>query len=198
MALAAFLWFLNIAGLINLALAYTPQVKTTYLTKSAKGVSTLFWFNISLATSYSLYNTLISASAEWYGYLGQYINAGMALIFVVWIALLKWDRIKAIMYTLAYIAFNLILFVNVPLEVSQTVATIAIIIAYVDQIYHFIKTNSAEGTNPWLYFMFATGLTMIVIIMALTGVSIHVIITEVVNIILLIVCGCLSHKYKKE
>lgn len=192
------LLLLNIAVVIILTHAYVPQLRTTYKTKIAEGVSPLFWLLISLSTSYSLFNLLATGDATWYTYLGQIINATVALVLFIWITKLKYRWEVTVFVSLLYIFMNGYVYITFNLEVTQTIATIAIIIAYIDQVVHFIKSKNAEGTNPLLYFYFALGLSLLMIIMITTGASIHVIITEAVNISLLIVCGCLSKKYKQN
>lgn len=189
------LLLLNIAVVIILTHAYVPQLRTTYKTRTAEGVSPLFWLLISLSTSYSLYNLLATGEAIWFNYLGQFINATVALILFIWITKLKYRWEVTLFVSLVYILMNIYVHSIFTLEVTQTIATIAIVIAYIDQIVHFIRSKNSEGTNPLLYFYFALGLSLLMIIMIITGASIHVIITEAVNITLLIVCGCLSKKY---
>lgn len=192
------LLLLNIAVVIILTHAYVPQLRTTYKTSSAEGVSPFFWILISLSTSYSLFNLLVTGDATWYMYLGQFINATVALVLFIWITKLKYRWEVTVFVSLLYIFMNGYVYITFNLEVTQTIATIAIIIAYIDQVVHFIKSKNAEGTNPLLYFYFALGLSLLMIIMIRTGASIHVIVTEAVNISLLIVCGCLSKKYKQN
>lgn len=192
------LLLLNIAVVIILTHAYVPQLRTTYKTRSAEGVSPLFWLLISLSTSYSLFNLLATGNAEAYTYLGQFINATVALVLFIWITKLKYRWEVTVFVSLLYIFMNGYVYITFNLEVTQTIATIAIIIAYIDQVVHFIKSKNAEGTNPLLYFYFALGLSLLMIIMITTGASIHVIVTEAMNISLLIVCGCLSKKYKQN
>ena len=192
------LLLLNIAVVVILTHAYVPQLRTTYKTRTAEGVSPFFWLLISLSTSYSLFNILATGQADWFTYLGQFINATVALVLFIWITKLKYRWEVTVFVSLLYIFMNGYVYITFNLEVTQTIATIAIIIAYIDQVVHFIKSKNAEGTNPLLYFYFALGLSLLMIIMITTGASIHVIITEAVNISLLIVCGCLSKKYKQN
>lgn len=186
------LTILNIVALIILAHAYVPQLKTTFRTKATEGVSPFFWLLISLSTSYSLFNLLATGNAEWYSYLGQFLNAGVAFILFIWLTKLKHSGIITVCMTLLYILLNYNIYNMFVLEVTQTIATIAIILAYIDQIVHFIRTKRADGTNPFLYYYFALGLSVLVSIMFMTDVSFHVILTELVNIVLLLVCGIMS------
>lgn len=179
-------------------LAYTPQLVTTYKTKKATGVSRFFWFLVSLSTLYSLLNVLKTGNAEWYTYFGQFINAGIAFLLVIWINKIKSDLANSLTITALYSTIALCLYYLVNLEVSQTIATIAILLAYVDQIGHFIRSKDSTGTSPLLFVIFAIGLILLITIMLLTGVSLHIIGTELTNIILLIICAFLSKKYLKK
>ncbi|QSN68531.1 hypothetical protein JTZ62_05070 [Mammaliicoccus sciuri] len=192
------LLLLNIAVVIILTHAYVPQLRTTYKTRTAEGVSPLFWLLISLSTSYSLFNILATGQADWFTYLGQFINATVAFILFVWITKLKYRWEVTLFVTLLYVFMNLYVHNVVTLELSQSIATIAIIAAYFDQILHFIKNKNAVGTNPLLYLYFALGLILLTIIMFMTSVTIYVIVTELVNITLLLICGALSKKYQQN
>lgn len=188
---------LNIFVVVIFSIAYIPQLKTTYKTESVEGVSTMFWYCVSVSTAISLYNLLLTGSGEWYVYLGQIINAGVAFILFVWINNKKLTSELTLLVAIGHVLLMYIVLAMLPLPLVQLLATIAIIVAYVDQIKHFIKTKNAEGTNPLLYFFFALGLVLLLIIMILTNASFHIMITESANIILLLVCGVLSIKYRK-
>jgi len=192
------LLLLNIAVVVILTHAYVPQLRTTYKTRTAEGVSPFFWLLISLSTSYSLFNILATGQSDWFTYLGQFINATVAFILFVWITKLKYRWEVTLFVTLLYVLINLYVHSVVTLELSQSIATIAIIAAYFDQILHFIKNKNSVGTNPLLYLYFALGLILLTTIMFMTSVSIYVIITELVNITLLLICGILSKKYQQN
>lgn len=189
---------LNIFVVIIFAIAYIPQLRTTSKTTSVEGVSTMFWYCVSVSTAISLYNLLLTGSGEWYVYLGQIINAGVAFILFVWINSKKLTSELTLLVVIGHVLLMYIVLAMFPLPLVQLLATIAIVVAYVDQIKHFIKTKNAEGTNPLLYFFFALGLVLLLVIMILTNASFHIMITESANIILLLVCGVLSIKYRKS
>lgn len=182
---------------IMFLIAYAPQLFTTYKTKNATGVSSLFWFLVSLSTAYSLFNILKTGDGTWFTYFGQFINAGVAYILVFWTNKIKTGYLNAIAITTIYTVIGSCLFILVNLEVSQTIATIAIVLAYIDQIIHFIKKKDSQGTNPLLYLFFSLGLCMLVVTMLLTNVTHQAVFTECANILLLLVCSLLSRKYSK-
>lgn len=187
---------LNMLVVVVFTIAYFPQLRTTFQTKEVSGVSSFFWLLISLSTFYSLLNLLATGTGEFYVYLGQFMNAWIAAILFFWITKIRFGWGKSITYFALYAISSYSLYKLVPLEWSQTLATVAVILAYIDQIGYFIKHKVSDGTNPKLYFGFALGLAMLVVIMILTSVSWHVIFTEVINIIMLLVCGVLSIKYQ--
>uniref|UniRef100_UPI00066D0A21 PQ-loop domain-containing transporter n=1 Tax=Staphylococcus capitis TaxID=29388 RepID=UPI00066D0A21 len=131
-----------------------------------------------VSTAISLYNLLLTGTGEWYVYLGQIINAGVAFILFVWINNKKLTSELTLLVAIGHVLLMYIVLAMFPLPLVQLLATIAIIIAYVDQIKHFIKTKNAEGTNPLLYFFFALGLALLLVIMILTNASFHIMITE--------------------
>lgn len=184
---------LNIVLLILLTAAFLPQSVALFKTKVADGVSPFFWPLISLPTAYSLFNLLASGNGEWYVYLGQILNAGMSFILFARVLYIRHGMsVKGVSLLIAYMAINGTVYCLTSLEVSQSIATAAIVAAYVWQIIHFARKRTADGTKPSLYFLFAAGLALLVVIMVLTNASIYVIITEVVNIILLLICGTMS------
>ena len=182
--MAALLLTLNLLVVLIFVTAYYNQLKSIFYSKNLTGISSMFWYLVSFSTLFSLLNVLRTGNAEWYIYLGQFINAGVALIIVIW---LNFKRLE-----------KLVIFSHLSLEVSQTVATVSIVLAYIDQIIHFIRKKTSEGANPLLYLFFAIGLSLLVTIFSLTGVSIHIIITEVANICLLLTCFILAKVYSKN
>lgn len=184
---------LNLVLLTLLTAAFLPQSVALFKTKVADGVSPFFWLLISLSTSYSLFNLLSSGNGEWYSYLGQIINAGMSFIILARVLYIRYGvSVKGLAFLIAYMVVNGTVYYFTSLEVSQSIATAAIVAAYVDQLIHFARKRTADGTKPSLYFLFAAGLALLVVIMVLTNASIYVVITEVVNIILLLICGTMS------
>lgn len=196
--MATLLLTLNLLVVLIFATAYYNQLKSIFYSKNLTGISFMFWYLVSFSTLFSLLNVLRTGNAEWYIYLGQFINAGVALIIVIWLNFKRIEKPIAVIFSLLYILLALVIFSHLSLEVSQTVATISIVLAYIDQIIHFIRKKTSEGANPLLYLFFAIGLSLLVTIFSLTGVSIHIIITEVANICLLLTCFVLAKVYSKK
>ena len=179
--MATLLLTLNLLVVLIFATAYYNQLKSIFYSKNLTGISSMFWYLVSFSTLFSLLNVLRTGNAEWYIYLGQFINAGVALIIVIWLNFKRLEKPIAVIFSLLYILLALVIFSHLSLEVSQTVATVSIVLAYIDQIIHFIRKKS-----------------LLVTIFSLTGVSIHIIITEVANICLLLTCFVLAKVYSKK
>lgn len=186
---------LNILSSLILIIAYVPQITELRKTKNADGVSNLFWVFISLSTSYSLFNLFVT-DAHYYVMITQFFNAAIA--FYVLQKVLKLKSSDWLPWVLFYIVINLLLYLSFPVEITQNIATIAIVLAYVDQIYHFAKSKNATGTNPIMYLLFSTALILLTISMSISGVHIFIIITEFTNSVLLLVCLILSIVYRRK
>ncbi|WBF81171.1 hypothetical protein FMLHJGGC_00118 [Staphylococcus phage BSwM-KMM1] len=81
---------------------------------------------------------------------------------------------------------------------TQTVATITIILAYVTQITTFYKTKSAEGTNRFLFLIIGLGLASLIASMVLTHTYVHIIATEFVNFVLILICYLQANYYSRR
>lgn len=186
---------LNILSSLILIIAYVPQITELRKTKNADGVSNLFWVFISLSTSYSLFNLFVT-DAHYYVMITQFFNAVIA--FYVLQKVLKLKSKDWLPYLLFYIVVNLVLYLSFPIEITQNIATIAIVLAYLDQVYHFVKNKDATGTNPIMYLLFSTALILLTISMSISGVHIFIVITEFTNSVLLLVCLILSIVYRRK
>lgn len=186
---------LNILSSFILIVAYVPQITELRKTKNADGVSNLFWVSISLSTSYSLFNLFVT-DTHYYVMITQFFNAAIA--FYVLQKVLRLKSSDWLPWVLFYIVINLLLYLSFPVEITQNIATIAIVLAYLDQIYHFVKNKDATGTNPIMYLLFSTALILLTISMSISGVNVFIIITEVTNSVLLLICLILSIIYRKK
>lgn len=194
------LTYLNIAVVIIFTIAYIPQIITTFKSKASIGVSSFFWFYVSVSTLVSLINLLETGEAAWYIYAGQFINTIIALCFSMWFNY-KENKNKGVLLYLHPALYTLLLYMLVfwnIVNITQIFASIWIVIAYIFQIHHFIKVKSSEGVNPFLFILFAIGITLLTIIMYLTNASLHIIITEIINVVLLLTCFILTIFYNKQ
>ncbi|MDY3698781.1 MAG: PQ-loop domain-containing transporter [Staphylococcus hyicus] len=192
--------YLNVAVVIIFAIAYIPQIITTFKTTVSNGVSLLFWFYVGASTLTSLFNLLETGEAPWYVYMGQFINTFIALCFALWFNYLH-NRERSILMYLLPLTYVILVYVLVfynDVYISQIFASIWIIMAYIFQIKHFVKVKSSEGVNPSLFILFAAGITLLTITMYLTNASMFIIITEIINVILLLACFALTIYYSKK
>lgn len=167
-------------------LAYIPQLKTLYLSNEVQGVSKIFWLGISLATSITT-TTLIESHSVWYVVAPQCINAFIAFIILIWVTYKKFGLYGTWVYFMIY-AFSIsVLSKWVPNDVVQHWSSLIIMFVYIEQIAHLIYNKTAQGVNYLLYVGFATGLIIMIINMSFTGAPVSAIITELTNVIMMII-----------
>lgn len=190
---------LSILSPIFYILGYIPGMKTFYKEKTVAGVGTYFWELVTLTISFSFY-TLIITNADLFNLVVVGINLFFAIVLLTWKNIIKYKGWQGILFTLIYFAFNLGIYfiIGLPISVLQTIATISIILAYIDQVIHFIIYKTAKGVNKNLYLIIGIGILLLTISMIINGVYLHVIITEIVNLILILICYALTILYSKR
>src|SRR5699024_11466299 len=65
-------------------------------------------------------------------------------------------------------------------------------LAYASQLVTLFKADSVKGVSPSLYLVIAIGLAIMALKMFVTEVTAHIIVTELVNITLLLLCAAVS------
>ncbi|HEC2241662.1 TPA: hypothetical protein R1960_001833 [Staphylococcus delphini] len=195
-----FLHMLNIFVVLIFIIGYLPQIYTTLKYKTNRGVSTSFWFYIAAATSITLRNIIETGGAEWYMYMGQIVNTSFACMFFLYFNHVhnKNNKAKYVLFVLAYLVALPFITNNVEISHSQALASLAIILAYLSQLKHFYTVKTSEGTNPLLYGLFAVGLLDLILLLLLTGASPHTVITESVNVVLLLICYIVAVYYRPK
>ena len=178
-------------------LAYFPQLKSLYKTKKIEGVSTFFWMLIALSTAITASN-LWEAHAVWYVFVPQYINSTIAVIILLWVAYKKHDGYGLWIVLMAYTFLISIFAGQVDNEVIQHWASVFITIAYIEQIIHIIVKKTSEGVNYLLYVGFATGLLIMVINIIATGAPVSAAITEVTNIVMMVIATVVTIIFNKR
>lgn len=190
---------LSLAIPIIFTFAYIPQTRELFSVKTATGVSPLFWAFIALSTTLSAFNAVTTGSGDASAYYGAIYNASMALILFDRVLTLRYGKT---FFTGSYfvVALTIIYVLHIVLDIqySQIMATVSVVAAYVAKLRHFAVKRTAEGIKPSLYFLFAFGLTLLTYVMAITDVSIYVIMTEIVNVILLLICSTVSTILKRK
>lgn len=199
MNIAALAWILFFISGVLYVIGYIPDMKSMYEDKSVKGVSLLFWELVIITVSYSFYSLVLTGGTV----LNTVVvgaNLALAIVILVWKNILRYSIVKGIVYTIIYFAINISIYfyLGLPLYVLQTIATVSIILAYIDQIVQFLKHKTAKGTNPYLYLILGLAIFFLLLNLALNQDYVHVIITELVNLILIMVCCHLSFKYIKQ
>lgn len=190
---------LSILSPIFYILGYIPGMKTFYKEKTIAGVGTYFWELVTLTISFSFY-TLIITNADLFNLIVVGVNLFFAIVLLTWKNIIKYSLLKGIVYTLLYFVVNLSIYflLGIPISVLQTIATISIILAYIDQILHFIIYKTAKGTNRNLYLIIGIGILLLTISLIINGAYLHVIVTEIVNLILILICYVLAILYSKR
>ena len=185
-----------IVGLIFI-LGYFPQLKSLYKTKKIEGVSTFFWMLIALSTAVTASN-LWEAHAVWYVFVPQYINSTIAVIILLWVVYKKYDGYGLWIALMTYVFLISIFAGQVDNEVIQHWASVFITIAYIEQIIHMVVKKTSEGVNYLLYVGFATGLSIMVVNIITTGAPVSAAITEVTNIVMMVIATVVTIFFNKR
>lgn len=177
--------------------SYYFQVKSLLLNKNIKGVSMIFWGLIALATSITFHN-LNSSNAMWYVQVPQFINAIIALVLLLWVSFKKLRLYGLWISVMAYIGLVSIFIIQVDVEFIQHGASVFILFAYIEQILHMFRVRTSQGVNPYLFIGFGTGLLIMVINIIVTGAPISAAITEMCNIVAIIIATIVTYYYEKK
>ena len=190
---------LSILSPIFYVLGYIPGLKSLYKEKTVEGIGRYFWELVTLTISYSYY-TLLITNADLFNIIVVAINLTFAIILLTYKNIIKYNLVNGLIYTLLYFVVNLGIYflIGLPISVLQTIATISIILAYIDQILHFIIYKTAKGTNRNLYLIIGIGILLLTVSLIINGAYLHVIVTEIVNLILILICYVLAILYSKR
>ena len=189
--------FLGIIVAIIFILAYFPQLKSLKNSSDISGISTFFWMLIALGTAITASN-LWEAHAVWFVFVPQYINSTIALIILLWVAFKKYDGYGLWIALMSYSFLISIFAGHVENEVIQHWASIFIMIAYIEQIIHMLIKKTSHGVNYLLFVGFATGLSIMVINIITTGAPVSAAITEVTNIIMMVIATVVTIIFNKR
>lgn len=103
---------------------------------------------------------------------------------------------------LAIVFLEFYLYHTLPLQqfgyVNQMIGTVALLTAYLPQIAYLYKVKDATGISRWLFIVLGSGLLLVTINMIITGTSTEIIITEFVNIALILVQYFLTVYYQNK
>ena len=188
---------LGIIVSVTFLLAYLPQLKSLKNSSDISGISTFFWMLIALGTAITASN-LWEAHAVWFVFVPQYINSTIALIILLWVAFKKYDGYGLWIALMSYSFLISIFAGHVENEVIQHWASIFIMIAYIEQIIHMLIKKTSHGVNYLLFVGFATGLLIMVINIITTGAPVSAAITEVINIVMMVIATVVTIFFNKR
>lgn len=189
--------FLGIIVAIIFILAYIPQLKSLKNSSDISGISTFFWMLIALGTAITASN-LWEAHAVWFVFVPQYINSTIALIILLWVAFKKYGGYGLWIALMSYSFLISIFAGHVENEVIQHWSSIFIMIAYIEQTIHMLIKKTSHGVNYLLFVGFATGLLIMVINIITTGAPVSAAITEVTNIIMMVIATVVTIIFNKR
>lgn len=183
-----FLTVITIIGGIILTVGYIPQLIKLYKTGNTEGISSGFWYLITTAVSITAVNLIVD-SAPLVLIIIQVINATLAGVVVLTVHHYR-KEYRYMKYPTLLVVFVIVIcgFI-LPIEITQSVASIAIVVAYVTQLITLFKSPSVAGVAPSLYLLIAIGLGIMATKMFVTEVSPYIIATELINIALLLACA---------
>lgn len=183
---------------ILMIVGYIPGLIALVKFKDLTGVGKYFWFFIVITVGISFYN-LIVTEANTFQIYAVGINLGLGIICLV-IHVLKSRDFNIVIRDFSIFLIFLILLSYLYLDkphITQSVASITIILAYIGQIFNYFKTKTSTGTSKWLFLIMGTGLLCLVTSMVLTDTYPHIIATEVFNFILIMVCYLQANYYER-
>lgn len=183
---------LSIAYAILVTVGYIPALISLIKDNTVKGVSHHFWSLIVITVSIS-FTSLMVTHATSFQVVSVGLNLTLGIVCLILYSIRKKD-LYPIMFSIIFM-FIIMIVMNYSISSAQTIATVTIILAYISQIYNFYKTKNAEGTNRYLFLIIGIGLACLVYSMMLTHTYIHVMVTEAVNFILIMVCYLQANYY---
>ena len=192
-----FLTVITIVGGIILTIGYIPQLIKLFKTEETAGINNGFWYLITTAVTITAINLIID-SAPTVLIIIQIVNATLAGVVLLTVHFYRKEYTLMNLPVVLVLSVILISGVVLPLEVTQSIASLAIVTAYLTQLVTLFKAPSVAGVAPSLYLLIAVGLGIMATKMFVTEVSAYIITTEIVNIILLLLCASVSFFYQHK
>lgn len=167
---------------------YIPGIRGMLKSKDVKGVSDNFWFLIAVTVTIIFHNLLLSEVP-----LHQIVAVGLNLLFAIICLLLYEYKKSGFSGIFLTVFFMLLIYYGLMItkshiNLTQTVAHVTIILAYAGQIYRLYAVRSIEGLNKNLFLIMGTGMTCLIISLLMTGAPLQVILTEFINLVLVVIC----------
>lgn len=184
-------------GSILLLGGYAPQIIKLHRTLVPTGISLLFWTMIGTGCTTILINMILQGTSfpvvatQALNALGAWYTLGL----VIYCKKLRGETLningKILLIYLLIIIFFLYDFLHSPISLVgnhlQIVGTVALLTAYLPQIFHLNKVKDATGISRWLFIVLGSGLLLVTVNMFITGTDLGIIATEIVNIALIMV-----------
>lgn len=182
---------------IAFILSYFPQLKSLYHNKNIRGVSIVFWMFISIATTITLHNLILSGSV-WYVVVPQFINSLIALVILLLVCFKKGDIGTMFIYLMIYVFVITVFVLQNNLYFMQHSASTLIFLAYLYQIIKMIVSKTSEGVNFLLFVGFGLGLGIMSTNILLTGAPVEAAITELVNLTMICIATGITLFYNRK
>lgn len=190
------LTLITIIGGVILTLGYLPQLVKLKQTGDTNGINNSFWYLITIAVTITAIN-LITVSAPMILIIIQIINAILAGVVLMFVHFYRGQNKWLLAPTVIFIVM-ILLTATLPLEITQSLSSLAIVVAYVTQLITLVKSPKVSGVSPSLYILIALGLGIMATKMFVTEVTPYIITTELINIALLLTCAGLSLFYQSR
>lgn len=190
-----FLTLITIIGGVILTIGYIPQLFKLHKTGDTHGINNGFWYLVTTTVAITAVNLIVD-SAPLVLIIIQVINAALAGIVLITVHFYRKEYKQMVYPTFLIVAIILLAGVVLPIEITQTVASISIVVAYVSQLITLFKAPSVSGVAPSLYLLIAVGLGIMATKMFVTDVTPYIIATELINIALLLTCACVSFYFQ--
>lgn len=180
-------------------LGYIPGLKELLNEKSVKGVGEWFWELVTITVGFSFFSMIIT-HGHVFNTIVVFLNFALAVVMLLIKNSIKYDKSWGTLLTIVFVLFLAFVYFVLPISVGvlQTLATLSIIFAYFNQITHFLLHKTAKGVNKNMYLVIGIGILLLVLSMVLTNTYWHVIVTEVTNLVLIMICYLLTIYYEKK
>lgn len=182
---------------ILMIVGYIPGLYALIKYKDLSGVGRYFWFFIIITVGITFHNLIKTGAIDF-----QIYAVGINLLLGVVCLLIYLIKLKDKKVIIDIIVFGILTYLYTSLladkpNITQTIASVSIILAYLGQIRHYMVYKTASGTSRWLFLIMGTGLISLVLSMILTDTYPHIIATELFNFILIMVCYLLANYYER-
>ena len=167
--------------------------------KSIDGVGEWFWELVTLTVGFSFFS-MLETQADLFNTIVVFLNFALAIVMLAIKESIKYNWFWGSILTLTFIGFLACVFFVSPISLPylQTIATLSIVLAYFNQITHFLLYKTAKGVSRNMYLVIGIGILTLVLSMLLNNVYWHVILTEITNLVLIIICYFLTIIYNRK